>query len=404
MNNRISTSGAYQLQLGTMLRKQAGLSHTQQQLASGQRLVTAKDDPVAAGTAVSLDRATAELERFGENANLLGNRLNLQESVLAQAGERLARVRELTIQANNASLSSDDKKAITAELKVIRDELIGLANSQDGSGRYLFGGTADDHAPFVVSGGNVSYTGDQRQRQVEIAPDQFVSDTLPGSELFMRIKTGDGRIDGAAATTNTGSGVLMEFGLDDSGSWGSGPGAGNGYSVVFTAADAYELRDAGGAVIGTGTYVSGEGINVGGLNLRIDGAPAAGDTFSVGPAKTNDVFGMIDDLVGALELPDDSPIQRAAQQNALQASLRDAATAQEHFIDGRATGGAQLAAMDSASELREAQAVTLETTLSGIRDLDYAEAISRFQLESTALQAAQQAFMRLQGSSLFDLM
>ena len=179
MNNRISTAGAYALQLGTMLRKQAGLSHTQQQLALGQRLVTAKDDPVAAGTAVSLDRATAELERFGENANLLGNRLNLQESVLAQAGDRLARVRELTIQANNAAMSSDDKKAITAELKVIREELIGLANSQDGSGRYLFGGTADDHAPCVVSGGNVSYTGDQRQREVEIAPDQFVSDTLP---------------------------------------------------------------------------------------------------------------------------------------------------------------------------------------------------------------------------------
>lgn len=399
MNNRISTAGAYALQLGTMLRKQAGLSHTQQQLALGQRLVTAKDDPVAAGTAVSLDRATAELERFGENANLLGNRLNLQESVLAQAGDRLARVRELTIQANNAAMSSDDKKAITAELKVIREELIGLANSQDGSGRYLFGGTADDHAPFVVSGGNVSYTGDQRQREVEIAPDQFVSDTLPGSELFMRVKTGDGRIDGNAATTNAGSGVLMEFGLDDSGSWN-----GASYSVVFTAPDAYELRDAGGAVIGTGTYASGEGINVGGLNLRIDGAPAAGDSFSVGPAKTNDVFGMIDDLVGALEMPDDSPQQRAAQQNALQASLRDAATAQEHFIDGRATGGAQLAAMDSAADLREAQSVTLETTLSGIRDLDYAEAISRFQLESTALQAAQQAFMRLQSSSLFDLM
>jgi len=399
MNNRISTSGAYQMQLGTMLRKQAGLSHTQQQLASGQRLVTAKDDPVAAGTAVSLDRATAELERFGENANLLGNRLNLQESVLAQAGDRLARVRELTIQANNAAMSSEDKKAITAELKVIRDEMIGLANSQDGSGRYLFGGTADDHAPFVVSGGNVSYTGDQRQRQVEIAPDQFVSDTLPGSELFMRVKAGDGRINGAAATTNTGSGVLMEFGLDASGSW-----SGGSYSVAFTAPDTYELRDASGTVISTGTYVSGEGISVGGLNLRIDGAPAAGDSFSIGPAKTNDVFGMIDDLVTALEMPDDSPTQRAAQQNALQASLRDAATAQEHFIDGRATGGAQLAAMDSASELREAQSVTLETTLSGIRDLDYAEAISRFQLESTALQAAQKAFMKLQSSSLFDLM
>lgn len=399
MNTRISTSGVYLQSLSTMLAKQASLSHTQQQLATGKRLVTAKDDPVAAGTAVSLDRAAAELERFGQNANVLGNRLNLQESVLAQAGDRLARVRELTIQANNASLSSEDKKAITAELKVIREELLGLANSQDGSGRYLFGGTDDGHAPFVLGGGNVSYTGDQTQRQVEIAPDHFVSDTIPGSELFMRVRTGDGRVDGSAATSNTGSGVLMEFGVGNTGSWN-----GQNYSVVFTAPDTYELRDAGGAVVGTGTYESGEGISVGGLTLRIDGAPATGDSFSVGPAQTQDVFGMLDDLVTALELPDDTPQQRAAQQNELQASLRNAATAQEHFIDGRATGGAQLAAMDSAAELREAQSVTLETTLSGIRDLDYAEAISRFTLESTALQAAQQAFMRLQSSSLFDLM
>ncbi|GAA5078593.1 flagellar hook-associated protein FlgL [Lysobacter panacisoli] len=398
-NTRISTGGVYMQSLSTMLAKQASLAHTQQQLASGQRLITAKDDPVAAGTAVSLDRASAELERFGENANLLGNRLNLQESVLAQAGDRLARVRELTIQANNASLSSDDKKAITAELKVIREELIGLANSQDGNGRYLFGGTADDHAPFVVSAGNVGYTGDQTQRKVEIAPDHFVSDTIPGSELFMRVRSGDGRVDGRAATGNTGSGVLMEFGMDPNSGWN-----GQSYSVVFTAPDAYELRNAAGAVVGTGTYASGEGISVGGLNLRIDGAPAAGDSFSVGPAGTQDVFGMLGDLVSALELPDDTPQQRAAQQNALQASLRNAATAQDHFIDGRATGGAQLAAMDSAAELREAQSVTLETTLSSIRDLDYAEAITRFTLENTALQAAQQAFMRTQSSSLFDLL
>ncbi len=398
-NTRISTAGAYQLALSTMLAKQAGLSHTQQQLASGQKLVTAKDDPVNAGTAVGLDRALAELERFGENANLLQNRLNLQEGVLAQAGERLARVRELTIQANNASLSSDDKKAITAELKVIRDELVGLANSQDGSGRYLFGGTADDRAPFTQSGGNITYNGDQTQRRVEIAPDHLVADTMPGSELFMRVRTGDGRVDGRANTANTGSGVLMEFGMDSAGGWN-----GQSYTVNFTAADAYEVRDAGGAVVATGTYASGEGISFAGLNLRIDGAPATGDSFSIGPSQTRDVFGMLDDLVIALELPDDTPTQRATQQNALQASLRDASTAQEHFIDGRATGGAQLAAIDSAADLRGAQSVTLEATLSGIRDLDYAEAISRFQIESTALQAAQTAFMRLNSSSLFDLL
>lgn len=54
MNYRISTNMMYQQSISTMLAKQAKLAHTQQQLASGQRLVTAKDDPVAAGTAVGL--------------------------------------------------------------------------------------------------------------------------------------------------------------------------------------------------------------------------------------------------------------------------------------------------------------------------------------------------------------
>ena len=50
MNYRISTGMMYQRSISTMLAKQAQLAHTQQQLSSGQKLVSAKDDPVAAGT------------------------------------------------------------------------------------------------------------------------------------------------------------------------------------------------------------------------------------------------------------------------------------------------------------------------------------------------------------------
>ena len=104
MNYRISTGMMYQQSISTMLAKQAKLAHTQQQLASGQRLVTAKDDPVAAGTAVGLDRAVAELERFGMNASAVQNRLGLQENALTQVGDAMARVNELVILANTAAL------------------------------------------------------------------------------------------------------------------------------------------------------------------------------------------------------------------------------------------------------------------------------------------------------------
>ncbi|MNN66491.1 flagellar hook-associated protein FlgL [compost metagenome] len=51
--------------------------------------------------------------------------------------------------------------------------------------------------------------------------------------------------------------------------------------------------------------------------------------------------------------------------------------------------------------MREANNVTIKGTLSQLRDLDYAEAISEYQLESTALQAAQTIFMQMQQMSLF---
>jgi flagellar hook-associated protein 3 FlgL len=43
-----------------------------------------------------------------------------------------------------------------------------------------------------------------------------------------------------------------------------------------------------------------------------------------------------------------------------------------------------------------------ETQLASVRDLDYAEAITRFNRQTTALQAAQQSYVQIQGLSLFN--
>ena len=399
MNNRISTGMMYQQSITTMLAKQAKLAHTQQQLASGQRLVTAKDDPVAAGTAVGLDRAVAELERFGMNANAVQNRLGLQENALTRVGEAMARVHELTIQANNAAMGDDSRHAISTELKAIYAGLLDLANSTDGAGRYLFGGTSDGSAPFAIAGGNVIYSGDQTQRQVEVAPDMFVADTLPGSEVFLRLRTGDGRIDGHPATGNTGTGLLMDFSVTDSSTWTGGT-----YTLSFGAGNTYQVLDAGGNPVTAGTYTKGESIAFAGVQMKIDGQPANGDSFTLGPAGSRDIFATVQGLIDTLDASPTTDAQRAAMQNNLQSAMRDIATAQGKMIDARASGGAQLSAIEDAAALREANNVTLQGTLSTLRDLDWAEAIGRYQMENTALQAAQTVFMQMQQLSLFKLM
>lgn len=399
MNTRISTGMMYSQTVGTLLSKQARLNHLQQQLASGQKLVTAKDDPVAAGVAVGLDRALAELERFGANAANVQNRLGLQENVLAQAGQMMARINELTVQANGGTLSDADRNAIGKEIRSLRDGLLDLANSSDGAGRYLFGGTADGSAPFAIGSGGVVYSGDQTQRRVEVAPEMSVADTRPGSEVFLRVRTGDGRVDVQADAGNAGTGLVKQYGVADSGAWNGGA-----YRIEFTAPDAYVVLDGNGDPVGGGSYAPGQSIVSHGLKLQLEGQPAAGDAFAIGPAGTRDVFATIDRLIGALALAPTTDAQKTQMQNLLQSSLRDIATAQEHMIDARAAGGAQLAALDTAAGLRDSQSLTVSTTLSGLRDLDYAEAISRFSLEKTALEAAQLAFTQIQRMSLFNLL
>jgi Flagellin and related hook-associated proteins len=136
--------------------------------------------------------------------------------------------------------------------------------------------------------------------------------------------------------------------------------------------------------------------------VQLLGTPAAGDSIDVAAAPSRDVFATLDALCVALEAGATTPTEVAARSNALQAGMRDVARAREVSIDARAAGGAQLAALDSAAGLREADEVSMQTTLSSLRDLDYAEAISRYRLESSALQAAQTVFTQMQSMSLFN--
>lgn len=400
---RISSNMLYESNVAQLLRRQAELIATQDQISSGRRVNTAADDPLAAGAAVAIDRSLAELERFNLNANVLGNRLNLQESALAQAGESLQRVRELTIQAANAPLSSSDRASIAREIRQIRDGLLGVANGIDAGGRYLFGGTQDDRPPFVDASTGITYVGDQTQRRIDVAPALALQDAEPGSEVWMRIPTGDARVAASAAPTNLGTGLLGTFGVVDAAAWAASGNA--GYRIAFTSPTTWQVQDAGGVPLlppQTGTFAPGDTLTFEGLQLRLNGEPATGDVFTVSPAGRQDIFATLDALADTLATPATTVTERTRQQNAIFVALANVSSAQDHFIDTRAGGGARLAGIDEAAALREATSVTLKATLSDLRDVNIAEAASRLAQQSTALDAAQLSFQRIAGLSLFN--
>ncbi|MDH5358759.1 MAG: flagellin, partial [Gammaproteobacteria bacterium] len=72
------------------------------------------------------------------------------------------------------------------------------------------------------------------------------------------------------------------------------------------------------------------------------------------------------------------------------------------LLDTRTRVGARMNAVDQQRAVNENIKASMETMLSQVEDLDYAEAISRLNLQMTGLQAAQQSFVKVQGLSLFN--
>lgn len=408
MTGRISTAAVFEQSLFQILRQQQQIARTQLEVSSGRRVVTAKDDPIGAGVGEAVDRSLAELTRWRANANQLQNRLQREEEVLRQVGLNLQRVSELSIQANSAIQTRDSLRGMREELILIKEGLAQLANSTDGTGRYLFGGTDDSSPPFLANPmGGYDYVGDQRQRLVEIGPELLVADTDPGSELFQRVRTGNGTIAVREGPANAGTGTLQVAGFTDQAQWTELPHT-ISFSEIIGPPDSIEWTvtedNPPNGIIATGTYGPGQPIEFLGVRVALTGVPADGDTFTVHPAPNRDIFETVQSLIDAIDLANDTPAAKATRQNAFYAAIEDLQLAGNQLIDRRASIGARLQTIDRADDQRLADDEILRGTLSEIRDTDFAEAISRLSFQLQSLEAAQKSFLQVQNLSLFNLL
>jgi hypothetical protein len=197
----------------------------------------------------------------------------------------LANLRELAVEAANGAASAESRALIAIEVRQRLEGLLTLANQQEPNGQYLFAGFSTQTRPFAPTPGGIQYNGDQGQRLLQIGPNRYVADGDPGSRVFQMARNGDGVMTVGVGSSNVGTAVVGGRGLADPAQWDGGT-----YQVVFTAPDAYEVRDAGNAVIATGAYVSGGSILFRGVKLEVSGTPVAGDSFSVGPSALQDIF------------------------------------------------------------------------------------------------------------------
>lgn len=205
---RISTNQAQQQAVNSILNQQSQLNKTQQQLATGQRILTPSDDPAGASRALDLMQAVAVNYQYQSNIDAARTRLNLEESTLNGINNLLQNVRTLAVQANNSTLSNSDRSSIAIEIRQRLDELLSLANTQDASNGYLFSGYKGQTQPFTRTANSYIYNGDQGQRFLQIGPTRQVAADDSGTAIFQSIRNGNGTFTTLDNAANTGSGVI----------------------------------------------------------------------------------------------------------------------------------------------------------------------------------------------------
>jgi flagellar hook-associated protein 3 FlgL len=394
---RVSSDTLRMAFLNALATAQSRIVATQEQVSTGRRVNAPSDDPVAAARIAQLDASLARLDQYQSNGINARHQLGLEEEALAKVIDNLQRVRELTVQANSAALGPGDRAVVAAELRERRDALLALANATDSGGRYLFGGYSEITQPFTSSGSGVVYNGDQGQRTVQISESRFVAIGDSGAQIFQRIPSGNGTFSVAAAAGNTGTGVLGAGTVVNPAAYVQ-----DTYAINFTSPTTYEVRDSANALVSSGTYTApGQSIAFLGIDVALTGAPATGDSYTVAPSVNRDVFTTLDGLISALERPLGDNAGRARLHNEVGQALLDVDQATSHMISARADIGSRVRALDDEAALGEGFELQLAQTLSSIRDLDYAEALSRLSQQLFGLEAAQQAFARTQGLSLF---
>ncbi|MBT8143128.1 MAG: flagellar hook-associated protein FlgL, partial [Gammaproteobacteria bacterium] len=398
MTIRVSTQGLYLQSLGAMQLQQLGLAETQLQVASGRRFQTAADDPVAAARELDLNRSLRRLDQLESNRGVAEHRLSLEDAALGEVTDTLQRVRELALTINTDT-NDGSGQVISTEVDELLNHLVQLANSSDGEGGFLFSGFSSRAQPFVREGDSVSYRGDQGQRFLQIGPDRRIADGDSGAEVFQFVRNGNGTFTTRAVATNTGTAVVGEGALVDANAWVPGT-----YKINFTSPTDYEVTDGGGTVIASGTYNEAQAISFNGIEVDISGEPQAGDSFGVEASTNQDIFTALQDLVDVARTSPAGPAQRAIYHSDINSVLSNLDQALEHISVMRTRVGTRLAAVDDQGAINSDNELALQTTLSGVRDVDFIEAASRMELQRVSLQAAQQAFVRTQNLSLFRLL
>jgi len=196
---KISTHLMFDKATAQMSTSQTNLAKSQAQLAQGKQIINPSDAPDQASAVQRLKSILSRQDSYQTALNTVQTRLQGEDSTLASVSDLLIRAKEIAVQANNDTLSPDNRKALGVELQGLRDQMLSLANTRDSNGNYMFAGSKVTQPPFVsVAGGSPQYVGDQTRMSVMVGENRSMPINRTGTDVFVPVNrtTPDGTTQG----------------------------------------------------------------------------------------------------------------------------------------------------------------------------------------------------------------
>jgi flagellar hook-associated protein 3 FlgL len=181
---RVSTHTLYDQGVKSMLQQQSSLFKLQQQLSTGKRILTPSDDPIGAARAHELVQSISLNTQYTDNRHRAADSLQQVDSTLGSVSNLIQSVRTMAVAAGNPAFSDSERKMMAIELRGHFDELLGLANTKDEQGNYLFSGFQSNTRPFEQTGGGVTYEGGQGQRLIQVSGSRQLPVSETGDAIF----------------------------------------------------------------------------------------------------------------------------------------------------------------------------------------------------------------------------
>lgn len=409
---RVSTTMMYNQHLKYLQQSNTNLDKASAQYNTGLRFQTAGESPAGMAVSIKYGADISQYNQFAINAGLAADSLSAAETALSSMWTTLGSVQSRLIQAVNGTMDETSLNAIAEDLEQAQAQLFDLMNTKNAEGEYIFSGAQSDRPAFSErSDGYYDCQADGSQRSVQVSPTVTVQVTESGLNIFQNCHlapTLNIATNPAPTLTVVNSEITNYGSFEDLHEQFFNPATGADNQIKFEVTAGATADDPRTYVVTypDGSTASGEvtkdgDIVINGMTLNVGTSATDVGEFAVElqPIKEDNILNVLENTINVLRNPDISAEEKGKVLAAAQVSVTNAQVQYDMY---RGQVGARGSNVESIITSNNSLSVIKQEAKANATEIDAFEAVSNMMSVQYGLQAAQQTFSMVHGTSLFD--